>query len=72
MNKFFKKHPDFVLIFLTVTFLAILGTYFFWGVTTLVTKLNAAVEPDSEGVSAVKYDLEEAAQLNLKGLGPQK
>lgn len=72
MNKLFKKHPDFVLISLTVIFLSVLIAYFFWGITALIVKLNAAVKPGNTNESALKFNLDEAARINLKGLVPKQ
>jgi hypothetical protein len=67
MDNFFKKHPDLVLIGLAVVFVAILIVYFFWGITTLIVELNKGVNPGKINQSAVTFNLEDAAKLNLKG-----
>ncbi len=72
MANFFKKHPDVVLITATVVFLAVLIGYFFWGITTLVATFNAAINPGKTEGAALRFDLQGAAKLNLKGLVQQQ
>ena len=67
MGNFFKKHPDFVLIGLAVSFVVILVVYFFWGIKALITELNKGVNPGKINQPAVTFNLEDAAKLNLKG-----
>lgn len=67
-NSFFKKHPEVVFIGLTICFLAILATFYVWGLINLAGLLNKTliVETGSDGNDL--FDLEGARGLNLKGL----
>ncbi|HUZ92987.1 MAG TPA: hypothetical protein VNG29_03255 [Candidatus Paceibacterota bacterium] len=71
MSAFFKKHPDFILVGLTVIFIAALLYYFFWGISTLVQTLHVAINPGKAGNTSVYFDLQGASELNLKGLATQ-
>ncbi len=68
MDKFFKKHPDLILVSLTVIFLGLLVGYYFWGIGILVQHLNRAINTSQGGSTAVGFDMAGAKSLNLKGL----
>ncbi|MDO8536972.1 MAG: hypothetical protein Q7R94_01865 [bacterium] len=68
-SKIFKKHPDFFLIGFAILLLAVIGTIFFWGITTLIFNLNRAISIEGETTEgAAVFDIKGAASLDLKGL----
>jgi hypothetical protein len=69
MKKFFKNHPEPILIFLALLFGgAIIGS-FMWGVGDVVTTVNRSLNftPDQ---ATPGFDIQGAANLDLRGLTP--
>ena len=68
-SKIFKKHPEFVLIFLAIIFVVIIVGSFAWGIFVLVKNLNNSIEIGNESSSTVtSYNIQGASALDLKGL----
>lgn len=68
MQKFFKNHPEFVLIGSTVILFGILLVYFSWGITVLVYSLNKAISTRNSQQARIGFDLKGAEGLDLRGL----
>lgn len=68
MTSFFKKHPDGILIALTVVFVAVLAGSFIWGFTDLGTEINRVLNFSPSAQQGTGFDLKGAADLDLKGL----
>lgn len=71
MKKFFKNHPDILLILLAIFFLGSIFAYFIWGIGDVVVAVNMALKPAPQNQST-GFDLQAAAALNLHGLAQQQ
>jgi hypothetical protein len=68
MKKFFRDHPDVLLVILAAMFSVFIIAYFVWGIGDVIAAVNIAlkVPPPQQGP---QFQLEDASQLNLHGLG---
>ncbi len=66
MKNLFKLHPQAILIGLAFLLLAVLGIYFFWGGSVLLTSLHDSLKIPSASEKPVGFDIESAKALNLK------
>ena len=70
MKKFFREHPEVVLITLALLFAGtIIGTYA-WGIGNIVANVNGALKatPTAESTG---FNIDQASKLDLRGLTPQ-
>ena len=68
MQDFFKHHPDLVIMSLAIMFVAVLAVSFIWGVQILITNFNKTTFNPHENQANIRFDLDGAKALNLKGL----
>lgn len=70
MKKFFRAHPETVLIVLALFFtVAVIGS-FTWGIGSIVGVVDGALT-FTPNAAKLGYDLQAAAKLDLRGLTPQ-
>lgn len=68
MKTFLRHHPEVLLIFLAAIFLAVIISYYVWGVGQMVTQVNTAVNTNGTSGGDVTFDLVTARSLDLRGL----
>ncbi len=68
MKNFIRIHQELFLSGIAVVLLAIFGVVFVWGITDLAVDIAKAIGPQSSKSSTLRFDLEGAKRLNLKGL----
>ena len=66
MKKFFNAHPEVILIGLAVLLLLVLGAYYFWGTSVLLTSLNTSLNIPIDSEKPIQFDIESAKVLNLR------
>jgi len=66
MKRFFKQHLELVLLGFALLLIGILGFYFFWGVSVLLTDTHESLKVPSVAEQPVGFDIESAKALNLK------
>ena len=67
IKKIARAHPEALLIGLVVVFFVIIVGFYFWGVNTIVTTVNQALNY-TPPQSSVGFDLRGASQLDYRGL----
>ncbi|MBU6500638.1 MAG: hypothetical protein KGJ89_04265 [Patescibacteria group bacterium] len=68
MKKFFKNHPETLLIILAIFFVMVIAMSFVFGIKTVIVSLNNAVGLGGKGTNSANFDIKGAAALDLKGL----
>ena len=67
MKKFFRFHPDALLILLAIGFMAVVIGYYTWGINNVVVQANRALEANPP-TQASGFDLQAASQVDFRGL----
>ncbi len=68
MKKLLRNHPETVLAALAIVFAAAIIAAYAWGVGNVVVTVDRAVSPAGASAGAAGFNLQGAAQLDLRGL----
>jgi hypothetical protein len=69
MKKFFKAHPETVLVTLAALFIVLIVGYFAWGIGEVVAEVNQALK-FTPAEQKSDFNIQGAESLNLRGLQP--
>lgn len=67
MKRFFKRHPETILIAFAILFVAAIIGFYFWGVGDILATTNHALNY-APPQPTTGFDLQGASQLDLRGL----
>ena len=70
MTKFFKAHPDALLVLLAALIMSFLIAYYIWGIQYVVDNVNRGLKFTPQ-MAKVGFDLDGASKLDLRGLTGQ-
>lgn len=68
MKKIFKKYLQQTLAAVALIFLGIVAAYYIWGITTISFDVNQVTTAIPANASSSVFDIQDAKNLNLKGL----
>jgi hypothetical protein len=71
MKNLLRKYPQAALVTLALLLLAIIIAYYVWGIGDVVTAVNQAVNDKVSAGKTTGFDLQDAKNLNLRGLVSQ-